>query len=138
MKKALILSSVLLMALPLCLATPAFSQSSPNPENAEQRREKFTEQLNLTESQQAQWQEIKQSSRDRMLTILTPEQQAQIQDNFQQGQGRKNWRSLNLTDDQKEQIRAIREETRQQVQAILTPEQQQVLEEMKSNRRSNR
>jgi protein CpxP len=134
MKKVLILSTLLCLALPFSFISPAFSQSSPAPE---QRREHLTEKLNLTESQKAQWQEIKRSSRERVEAILTPEQKAQAREQKTQGRG-KNWRSLNLTDAQKEQIRAIKQETNQQIQAMLTPEQQQILAQMKKNRGENR
>lgn len=127
MKKLLILSSLIFIALPFSFLNPAFSQDSPS---SQQRWEQLTEKLNLTESQKTQWQEIKQSNQERLRAVLTPEQQAQAQE--------KNWRSLNLTDAQKDQLRAIKQETNQQIQAILTPEQQQILEQMKKNRGRNR
>ncbi|MEA5537192.1 hypothetical protein [Crocosphaera sp. XPORK-15E] len=134
MKRTLILSSVLLVSLPFYFVPPAFSQSTPN---TEQRGERFAEKLNLSESQKNQWQEIQKSSRDRILAILTPEQQKQLENTPQQGRG-KNWRSLNFTEEQKSKMRTIRQETSQQMQAILTPEQQQIWGEMKKNRGRNR
>jgi len=67
-----------------------------------------------------QMRAIRQSVREQMQQVLTPEQQKQIQQRFQQGPAQK----LNLTDAQKAQLKSIRDKAMEQFRGMLTPEQQ--------------
>ncbi len=88
------------------------------------------QELNLTDAQKAQMKQVRESAKQRMDTILTSEQKAQLQAARQQRQ-RPN---LNLTEAQKAQMKAVREDTQRQIEAILTPEQRQKLQEIKQQR----
>lgn len=89
------------------------------------------EQLNLTDAQKAQLKQIRESARQQMDAIYTPEQKEQLRTARQQKQ-RPN---LNLTDDQKAKIKAIHQNAENQIQSILTNEQKQKLQEMRASRR---
>lgn len=101
------------------------------------------EELNLTEEQQAQAEQIHADTKTQIRALLTPEQ-LEVWDAFltdldpDQGIDRAARRALrtqmNLTAAQKDQIRAIRADSREQFQAILTPEQQATLEDLKAER----
>jgi protein CpxP len=84
--------------------------------------------LNLTDEQQVEIKKIRESARQQMDTIFTPEQKAQWQAARKDNQKA----NLNLTDEQKGKIKAIYTEVKTQMDAILTPEQQKQLQEMKS------
>jgi Spy/CpxP family protein refolding chaperone len=112
------------------------------------------------EQKQQQIQEIRQSTHQQMLAILTPEQQAKLK---QMQERRRGLESLNLTPDQRSKIMPIREQMHREVMAVrqdsslsaeqkrdkirdirqnawaqmknvLTPEQQQQWEQMRQRR----
>ncbi|NJO47728.1 MAG: hypothetical protein HC835_20185 [Oscillatoriales cyanobacterium RM2_1_1] len=131
-----LLSGVLGLTLIGGAISPAIAQSRFPQES---RLERQAEKLNLTDTQRTQMQEIWQSTRDRLQTVLTNEQKNQLQTARQQGDKRREaFRNLNLSDAQKEQVRAIRQDTQQRIQGILTPEQQQQLEQMRQQRQEGR
>jgi periplasmic protein CpxP/Spy len=63
--------------------------------------------------------------------VLTPEQQAQLQ---QGGRGKGGMEKLNLTADQKAKMEQLRAASRTQMEAILTPAQQQQAKAWKEQR----
>ncbi|MEM8545405.1 MAG: Spy/CpxP family protein refolding chaperone [Cyanobacteria bacterium P01_H01_bin.119] len=87
--------------------------------------------LDLTEAQQQQLRSLYAEARESMQAVLTPEQQAQVQEMVQ---GRREQRTerrgeileqLDLTEAQQAELEAIRSNTRSQIEAVLTDEQQQ-------------
>jgi Spy/CpxP family protein refolding chaperone len=99
------------------------------------------ERLNFTPEQKTKIQQLRQSTRTQIETLLTPEQlpkfqqiESQRQAKFSGENGlsmrdrrqsmRDSWKSLNLTADQKAKMKAIRQVSKEQFKAILTPEQQ--------------
>ena len=99
------------------------------------------ERLNFTPEQKTKIQQLRQSTRTQIETLLTPEQlpkfqqiESQRQAKFSGENGlsmrdrrqsmRDSWKSLNLTADQKTKMKAIRQASKEQFKAILTPEQQ--------------
>ncbi|MBH8562352.1 P pilus assembly/Cpx signaling pathway, periplasmic inhibitor/zinc-resistance associated protein [Nostoc sp. CENA67] len=106
--------------------------------------------LDLTDAQKAQIQQIRRNTRAQIEAVFTPEQKEKLKAAFEarraqrqagqrptgQRQGPwKNFAELNLTQAQKDQIRQIRESSRQQIQAVLTPEQQAKLKQFQENAR---
>src|ERR1041384_3923423 len=90
----------------------------------------------LTEEQRKQQlRELHQSNHQKLLAVLTPEQQAQMKQMHGQDKGRhsafkggRGFQALNLTAEQKSQMKPIFESSRQQMQALrsdttLTPQQ---------------
>ena len=92
------------------------------------------DQLNLTDAQKAQMQQIRESTRQQMDAILTDEQKQQMSAARQQRQKP----NLNLTEDQKAKMKAIRESAKTQMEAILTDEQKQKLQELRASWRDRR
>lgn len=90
--------------------------------------------LNLTADQQTKIKQIREASRQQIQSILTPQQQAQIQQARQQKQRPQ----LNLTEEQKAQLKALNQNTRRQIDEVLTPEQRQQLQQQHGKRHHNR
>ncbi|NEP19997.1 MAG: hypothetical protein F6J97_24435 [Leptolyngbya sp. SIO4C1] len=82
------------------------------------------EQLNLTEAQSTQIEAIRSDTRSQIEAVLTPEQQASLDDSESFRRGLK---ALDLSDDQRSQIRSIHASSREQIEAVLTEEQRQQL-----------
>ncbi|MBD1892214.1 MULTISPECIES: Spy/CpxP family protein refolding chaperone [unclassified Coleofasciculus] len=92
------------------------------------------DQLNLTDAQKAQMQQIKESTRQQMDAIFTAEQKEQMRLAKEQRQ-RPN---LNLTEDQKTRLQAVRQSSKSQMEAVLTAEQKQQLEQLRQQWRQRR
>ncbi len=94
--------------------------------------------LNLTEEQKQKMQAIRQNTQQKISTILTPEQKAQIKQSKaskNRGSDRKSlMASLNLQENQKAQIKTIREVSKKEIQSILTPTQLQEFNQMGERR----
>ena len=142
-KRLLVLSALPLMIGGVGFAVPGNAQSNqsavvaqnaPQPNGQREGRGRKFEQLNLTDAQKAQIQQIKQSTRQQMDAILTPQQKEQLRVAREQKQ-RPN---LNLTEDQKAKMKAIRESSKSQMDAVFTPEQKQKLEELRQQWRQRR
>jgi len=110
------------------------AQNAPQPNGQREGRGNKFEQLNLTDAQKAQIQQIKQSTRQQMDAVFTPEQKEQLRVAREQRQ-RPN---ITLTDAQKAQMKAIRESDKSQMDAVFTPEQKQKLEELHQQWRQRR
>lgn len=89
--------------------------------------------LNLTDAQKAQMKQIRDTIRQKIDAILTPEQR-QLRDTARQNRQRPN---LNLSDAQKAQIKSIREDAKRQMDAILTPEQRALRDQYRQQRQKN-
>ena len=74
---------------------------------------------NLTDAQKSQIRQYRQSERQQINAILTPDQQAAMQQ-ARQNHTRPN---LNLSADQKAQIKAIRQQTEANIKAVVNPGQ---------------
>ncbi len=89
--------------------------------------------LNLTDAQKAQMKQIRDTTRQKIDAVLTPEQR-QLRDTARQNRQRPN---LNLSADQKAQIKAIRDQARSQMDALLTPEQRQLRDQLRQQHQKN-
>lgn len=178
-KSALIFlaSTLLTAALGVAQTAPAAPQG---PRHARAGHDRVFQQLNLTADQKTQFQQLMQDQRtqmkalrannsltpeqrqqqikalreanhQKMMALLTPDQQAQFKQLRQQRRGdmkaggghrARGLEALNLTQQQKEQIKPIFQSTRQQMQALrndtsLTPEQRhQKLQEIRQNQQA--
>ncbi len=98
------------------------------------------EEIDLTEEQQAQIQEIVQDLRGDVDDVLTDEQQAQFRDAYRELQDFRAAAAAidNLTDDQKAEIRAAMQDLRGDISEVLTEEQRAELRAALRDRRQNR
>ncbi len=135
-----------LTAIPFTVKAQTGSSSPLIVAQTPKKERGFWQSLELTDTQKAQMQSIRNDTRAKMEAILTPEQKAKLaaakqarQTQRQAGQRPgKGWGELNLTEAQKTQMRQIKESSKQQMQAILTPEQQAKLKEFQENMRQRR
>jgi periplasmic protein CpxP/Spy len=82
--------------------------------------------LNLTEAQKTQMMQIAQQTRQQVQSILTPQQQTQLQAAIAQGKSPKDaMKDLGITDAQKTQLRDVKKASKESIFALLTPEQRQ-------------
>ncbi|MBR8839085.1 MAG: hypothetical protein DSM106950_35070 [Stigonema ocellatum SAG 48.90 = DSM 106950] len=86
--------------------------------------------LNLTADQKTQIKQIRDSAKQQMDAVLTPDQKALQQQARQQHTRPK----LNLTDDQKAKFKTIHDSTESQINALLTPTQQQTYQQLRAQR----
>ncbi|MDJ0677640.1 MAG: P pilus assembly/Cpx signaling pathway, periplasmic inhibitor/zinc-resistance associated protein [Calothrix sp. MO_167.B42] len=99
----------------------------------------FLERLGLTESQKAQFAEIRQNTRAEIKNILTPQQQEQFQTiTANMDRRMEAFRALNLSDEQKNQVWNILQSTKSQAREILTPEQRQKAQTLRQKWINNR
>ena len=128
-KQLLFLPGVIALVLAVAPMVPAFTNTAvaadAQPGRAGGAR---ANQLNLTDAQKAQMKQIRESSRQQMDAIFTPEQKEQLRTAREQRQKP----NLNLSEAQKAQLKAIRENTKSQMDAILTAEQKQKLQEIRA------
>jgi periplasmic protein CpxP/Spy len=84
--------------------------------------------IELTQSQENQFAQLRSQVRSQIEAILTPEQIAQFKASLEQRQGlRAAIASMNLSQNQKQDLRRIFQSSRTQVNSTLTPEQKQQL-----------
>jgi periplasmic protein CpxP/Spy len=96
-------------------------------------RVRYLDKLNLTDAQKTKLKEIRESSREKMKAILTPEQQEKLRTARAQ---KKKPTDLNLTEDQKTKLKALRASTKTEIMAVLTPEQKQKLQELREAKKA--
>ena len=123
------------------LIAKAQSGFSDQPSPTQSNRHSGWEQLGLSDKQKEQILQIHQDTRAKIHSILTQEQQAQIQAAMQNGQG-KNPQALqqvmaSLTSDQKNQMRDLMQQEQSQIKAVLTPAQQQQWKQMREQQQQN-
>jgi len=86
--------------------------------------------IDLTEAQQAELQQIRQSTHDQITTVFTADQRQSLQAGLDAGEPFPNvMRSLELTEEQRSQIRGIMESSMEQHRDLLTEEQRATLQE---------
>lgn len=118
------------------------------------KMERLAQKLSLTESQQAQLQQIHTDTHTKVQAVLTPEQKAQMtatqaerQQNRQanrenggqrSGGRRGGMKNLNLTEAQKAALKQIHQEAKAAKDAVLTDTQKAQLAEMKQQRQQRR
>lgn len=126
-----LLASAVTLSLSVATISPAFAQSTTPDQPIERDRmhgRNKLNKLNLTPEQQEQMQRIKQSQREQINNILTPEQKARLEAARENRENRRQvFESLNLTEEQQAQIQEVRRASKQQMESILTPEQVQQL-----------
>jgi periplasmic protein CpxP/Spy len=114
---------------------PIFEIAQAKEKNYEEKWEK----LGLTDAQKTELRSIKDSAKQQIQQILTPEQRQQYDNAIKSGQNKRQaFASLNITEQQKTQIKEIKDAKKAQIEALLTPEQKQQLQQMKDNWRSRR
>ena len=130
--------------------------------NPEQRLQKLTQKLNLSDQQVSQVRSIFESRRAnaqelraQMSSLLTEDQQAafrEMRKNRKRGgerpsraERRAKMEELGISRDQARQLRSLRKEmraerkaTREAISEVLTPEQRSQFQEMREHRRENR
>ncbi len=79
------------------------------------------------QDRQTQLRDLRQTTRDQITQLLTPEQQAKLTE--MKAKMRDAIKQFNLTPEQRTQLLAIRDETLGKVRAMLTPEQQTKLDQ---------
>lgn len=102
-------------------STDGKPQQKPESTKENHARNGEKNQLNLTDTQKAQIQQIHQQTRQRINAVYTPEQQELIR--TAKPHQRVN---LKLSADQKAKIQAIHQDAKRLRQGILTPEQQKL------------
>jgi Spy/CpxP family protein refolding chaperone len=133
--RRIIAISLLALGLMGGYAMPSYAQAPAPAQNDLPQRPK----LNLTSAQKEQMLALRESTRQKIQAVLTPEQRRQYESATLAGIPRRQvMKSLNLTEAQKQEMRAIREQSRQQRLSILTPEQRAQLEQFRQNRPSRR
>lgn len=139
LNRLLLIPGVLAVTL-ACL--PVIHAVAQMPSNPTSQMRRGWQDLNLTETQRTQMNQIREQTKAQIEQILTPEQRANLQTSQQNGGKMRGWKNLNLTETQKQQMRQIKESSMQQMQQILTPEQratlQQKREGMKQRMQQNR
>jgi Spy/CpxP family protein refolding chaperone len=126
-----------LAALTLAIA-PLSSMAQPGEGGRGLRSEghgRMIEQLDLTEQQQAELQQIRAAHQAEVSTILTADQQAAFQAGIEAGEPMPAiLRALDLSQEQRDSLQALRETHRQQGREVLTPEQQAQIDELRAPR----
>lgn len=133
--------SLLAGAAVLSLAiAPAMVNAEPGGDRqGPPKMERVFSQLNLTDAQKSQLEQIRDRTREQIGNILTPAQREVVQSALSNGQTpREAMRSANLSSEQREQIRSIHRASRDQMKNVLTEQQRQQLEQMRQSRRENR
>ncbi|NEQ86836.1 MAG: hypothetical protein F6K26_44345, partial [Moorea sp. SIO2I5] len=99
----------------------------------------FLSNLNITDQQKEQFENIRNNTDAKIEDILTPEQQRRFQTiKTLRRQLQEAREGMNLSQEQRDQMREIRKSAREEMKGILTEEQrQQIRQEMRS-RRGNR
>jgi protein CpxP len=100
-----------------------------------QRMQTLVEELDLTEAQQTQIEQIKQDTQADIQAVLTDEQEAQIRDALADGMLMQTMRELDLSPTQRSDIREILRSSWDEMSALLTPEQQQQVRQFMRNQR---
>lgn len=128
---------------PLIVKAQDEAPAQPTPtQTAPQRHHGKKPQLNLTDDQKQQLEQIEKDTRDQIQSVLTPDQQAQLQTLMQNRQGQRHQErsrqgrqdflsQLNLTDEQKAKIKDIMQQQKARRDAVFTPEQQQQMQQMR-------
>lgn len=129
-------AGAMLLSAPVLMSTHA--QAAPAGDRTERsaKREQFKKELNLTEAQKAQLQQIRTETRAQVEAVLTDSQKAQLKTMKEsRGQGNRQkggWQQLGLTDAQKAQLKAIRESAKSKSDLILTAEQKELMKKYRS------
>lgn len=118
-------------ALGLAIA-PLTAQADP-PEGGRprlERRANLIEELNLTDAQQAQFQEIRRDTRAQIADVFTEDQRQSFREGLEAGEPFPMViQSLNLSDEQHDQLRSIMETSMERRRNVLTEEQREQLRE---------
>ncbi|MEO0948708.1 MAG: Spy/CpxP family protein refolding chaperone [Cyanobacteria bacterium J06641_5] len=86
--------------------------------------------VQLSPSQQTELEALKEETLSQLAILLSPAQQAQLEDAVSQGDSLKSAvRSLDLSFKKKRQMRGVLQDMRSEIDKILTPEQKQQLQD---------
>jgi len=94
----------------------------------------FLEDLDLTDAQRAQLDQIRENGRQEMAAVLTADQREAFQAGIASGEPMPRvLRSLNLSDDQRNDLWSIMEDGMAEARNVLTPEQQAEIDELRES-----
>jgi Spy/CpxP family protein refolding chaperone len=93
--------------------------------------QKWDTELNLSDTQEAQIHQFRQTAKQQMDDVLTADQKAQLQQARQQHTRPK----LNLSDDQKARMKAIHQQTETNIIGVLNPDQVAKYQQLRQARR---
>lgn len=103
-----------------------------------QRSDRFAD-LNLTQRQKDQIEQIRKDMHSQLKTVFTPQQLEQLKAARRNHQGmRQAIAGMNLTQQQKTRLKEIKRSAKSKIQALLTPAQQQQLQKKLQERRAQR
>jgi Spy/CpxP family protein refolding chaperone len=133
------ISATLLVAVVILGATPSLSHAQfPSQPPGNMKMQGGIENIpgmNFTEEQKEKLQEVKKEMSDRMMEILTSEQQEYLKTAMNTGRNPQEvMKSLNLSRQQKQQLEDVQKWQRNQLFSILTNEQKQKMKEMMMRR----
>ena len=90
--------------------------------------------IELTSSQQEQFQAVREQTKSQIKTLLNAEQQATLKDALAQGNDmRSAMKSLDLSFKQRREMKNIMQTMRSEVESILTPEQKDQIQDRMQN-----
>lgn len=123
------------------LIAKAQSGFSNQPSPTQSSRHSEWDQLGLSDQQKEQILQIHRDTRAKIQSLLTQDQQDQIQAAMQNGQGKnpQAWQQVtaSITSDQKTQIRDLLQQEQSKIKDVLTPAQQQQWKQMREQRQQN-
>jgi periplasmic protein CpxP/Spy len=139
MKPKFISASTLLVAVIILGATPSLSHAQfPSQPPGNMKMQGGIENIpgmNFTDEQKDKLKEVKKEMSDRMMEILTSEQQEYLKTAMNTGRNPQEViGSLSLSRQQKEQLNGVQRWQREQLFSILTNEQKQKMKEMMMRR----
>lgn len=124
-------------ATPLVVKAQANSSGQLSVAQA-QRRDRFAD-LNLTQRQKDQIEQIRKDTHSQLKSVFTPQQLEQLKAARKNHQGmRQAIATMNLTQQQKTRLKEIKRSAKSKMEAILTPIQQRQLQQKLQERREQR
>ena len=137
-KTLLIASSLAAISL-IWSAAPGQPQIPAAEASRSEHIQALVNELELSQEQQAQLQQVWNNAFEELHGILTPEQHQAYDDAFTSGQNPHSALSnVNLTETQRHEMRTVLHTSWQQTHTILTPQQQQQLEAIREARSIDR
>jgi Spy/CpxP family protein refolding chaperone len=104
-----------------------------------ERLEELAEELELTDYQRSQFQQLREDRRVELEAIIMPEQQEAFRQAIANGERfRDAIQAINLSEQQRQDIRNLFESSREEARDILTPAQQEELQEIIQSRLGGR
>lgn len=131
--KAVILMAIAGLSVTTLVSLPLVAQAQATREpvfpEAHERLEELANELELTEEQRSQFQQLREERRAELDAIITPEQQQAFREAIANGATfRDAMQTVNLSDQQRQDIYTLLESARDEARDILIPAQQEELQ----------